>query len=88
MAVDTSKHGSETGHGGFERQDLGAAGVIYFLLGLVAMTLLAAFLLTRFFDFLDKRENAQQQSACDQRARGYASHPPDLSAERVPQPEA
>jgi len=61
MAVDTSKHGSETGHGGFERQDLGAAGVIYFLLGLVAMTLLAAFLLTRFFDFLDKRENAQQQ---------------------------
>jgi hypothetical protein len=60
MTVDESKRGNEAGHGGFERQDLSAAGVIYFLLGLVAMILLASFVLTRFYDFLDKRENAQQ----------------------------
>ncbi|MGA8762913.1 MAG: hypothetical protein WB562_08625 [Candidatus Sulfotelmatobacter sp.] len=60
MAEDTSKHGNELGHGGFERRDLSAAGIIYFLLGLVAMILLASFVLTRFYDFLDKRENAQQ----------------------------
>jgi hypothetical protein len=49
---------SETagGHGAFERRDLSAAGIIYFLLGLVAAVLLASFLLTRFYNFLDQRE--------------------------------
>jgi hypothetical protein len=60
MNVDASKHGNETGHGGFERQDLSAAGIIYFFLGLAAVTLLAAFLLTGFYDFLDKRDQAHQ----------------------------
>lgn len=59
MSVDT-KHGSKAGNGGFEHQDLRAAGVIYFFLGLAAVTLLAAFLLTRFYNFLDQRENADQ----------------------------
>lgn len=60
MSADTSKPGNEAGHDGFERQDLSAAGVTYFLLGLVAMILLASFMLAHFYDFLDKRENAQQ----------------------------
>jgi hypothetical protein len=56
MSTDTSKHESAAGHGSFERRDLGAAGIIYFLLGLMAAILLASFLLTRFYNFLDKRE--------------------------------
>jgi hypothetical protein len=60
MTVDTSKHGNQAGHGGFERQDLSAAGVIYFFLGLAAVTLLAAFLLTRFYDFLENRATEEQ----------------------------
>ncbi len=60
MTVDTTKHGNQPGHGGFERQDLRAAGIIYFFLGLAAVTLLAAFLLTRFYNFLEQRENSDQ----------------------------
>ena len=60
MTTDTGKHGDDAGHGAFERQDLRAAGILYFLLGLAAITMLAAFLLTRFYNFLDQRENAQQ----------------------------
>ena len=57
MSADTQKPETVAGHGGFERRDLSAAGIIYFLLGLAAAVLLASFLLTRFYNFLDRREH-------------------------------
>ena len=57
MSAETAKHGA---NGGFERRDLSAPAVIYFLLGLAAATLLVAFLLTRFYSFLDAREKKDQ----------------------------
>jgi hypothetical protein len=46
--------------GRFERRDIGAKGILYFLLGLAVVTLLIVLLLMGMFDFLDKREKAQQ----------------------------
>jgi hypothetical protein len=57
MSLDT--HGKK-GHGDFERQDIGSAGIIYFFVGLAAATVLIHFLLVGLYDFLDKREKAQQ----------------------------
>jgi hypothetical protein len=45
---------------GYERSDLGVAGVLYFLAGLTAMVLLAYFAMGGLYAFLDRREKAQQ----------------------------
>ena len=60
MSADTEKHETGAANEGFEREDLSAAGVIYFLLALVAMTVVSAFLLRGLYEFLDKREKAEQ----------------------------
>jgi hypothetical protein len=47
-------------HGDFERRDIGVAGVLYFLLGLLVFGLIICFLMTGLYDSLDKRTEAQQ----------------------------
>jgi hypothetical protein len=58
--TDETQNGSTAGHGSFEPRDIGTKGVIYFLVGLAAATLLVHFLLAGVYDFLDKRERANQ----------------------------
>jgi hypothetical protein len=47
-------------HGDFERRDIGVAGVVYFLLGLLVFGVIICFLMTGLYDNLDKRTEAQQ----------------------------
>jgi hypothetical protein len=49
-----------TGNGGYERRDIGAAGVLYFLLGLAVSGLLVYFVVDGIYHFLDKRSEAEQ----------------------------
>jgi len=58
--TDEIKHENTVGHGSFERQDLQASGILYFLLALVVMVLVCVFALVGVFDFLDRREKASQ----------------------------
>jgi hypothetical protein len=55
-----TQHENATGHGSFERQDLQARGILYFLLALVVGTVLCLFVLRGLFVFLDHREKALQ----------------------------
>jgi hypothetical protein len=54
------KHESAPSHGGYERQDIGARGIFYFLAGLLAATLLIAFLLSGLYRILDQRFRTHQ----------------------------
>jgi hypothetical protein len=60
MSSETHENKNAHGHGDFERRDISAAGIIYFLVGIAAATLIIHFLLAGLYDFLDKREKAQQ----------------------------
>jgi len=51
---------NSTGNGGYERSDIGAAGVLYFLLGLAVAGLLVYFIIDGVYHFLDKRSEAEQ----------------------------
>ena len=62
MDTETRKNPNAQGHGSFERRDISAAGVVYFFVGLAAITIVIHFLLVGFYDFLDKRTDARQTS--------------------------
>jgi hypothetical protein len=51
---------ANSSHGGFERRDIGAAGVLYFLAGLAFAGLIVHFIATGLFSYLDKQNEAQQ----------------------------
>jgi hypothetical protein len=51
---------NSTGNGGYERSDIGVAGVLYFLLGLLVAGLLTFFLVDGIYSYLDKRSEAEQ----------------------------
>jgi hypothetical protein len=51
---------NSTGNGGYEHQDIGAAGVLYFLLGLAVAGLLVFFIVDGLYHILDKRSEAEQ----------------------------
>jgi len=51
---------NSTGNGGYERRDIGAAGVLYFLLGLTVAGLLVYFVVAGLYSYLEKRSEAQQ----------------------------
>jgi hypothetical protein len=53
-------HGQQQGNGGYERQDLGAAGVLYFLAGLAVAGLLVYFVVNGLFSLLQSRSQSQQ----------------------------
>jgi hypothetical protein len=58
--TDETKHENTTGHGSYEHQDLQASGVLYFLLGLLVVTLLCIFVLRGLFAYLDHRAKASE----------------------------
>jgi hypothetical protein len=58
--TDETKPANSTSHGGFERRDIGAAGVLYFLAGLAFAGLIVHFIATGLFSYLDKQNEAQQ----------------------------
>ena len=51
---------NSNGNGGYERQDIGVAGVLYFLLGLLVAGLFIFFLVDGIYSYLDKRSEAEQ----------------------------
>jgi hypothetical protein len=53
-------HAQQPGNGGFERRDIGIAGVLYFLAGLLAAGLVVHFLATGLFSYLEKRSEEHQ----------------------------
>jgi hypothetical protein len=57
---ETSKHGNSQERESYEHQDLRAAGIFYFLLTLVVVTVLCMFGLKGFYNLLDRRERATQ----------------------------
>ncbi|MFZ0292277.1 MAG: hypothetical protein WAL52_01645 [Candidatus Sulfotelmatobacter sp.] len=59
---ETSKHGNSQERESYEHQDLSAAGIFYFLLTLVVVTVLCMFGLKGFYAFLDHRERATQSA--------------------------
>jgi len=60
MINDASKRENTNGHGSFERRDLRPSGILYFLLGLTAATLLCILALRGVFAVLEHRESVQQ----------------------------
>ena len=59
MADDT-QHGNVAGHGDFEHQDLAPKGIFAFLIVIAVATVICIFLVGGFYDFLEKREKANQ----------------------------
>lgn len=57
---EETKSGNSTDHGDFERSDLSAAPVLYFLLGLAVFGLITYFVANGVYDVLQKRSEAQQ----------------------------
>ena len=57
---DPVKHESTPSHGSYERQDVSARGIFYFIAGLLAATLLISFLLSGLYKILDKRFKTHQ----------------------------
>ncbi|MGB8990379.1 MAG: hypothetical protein WCC37_27525 [Candidatus Sulfotelmatobacter sp.] len=62
MNNETLKHGNREEHESYEHQDLKAAGIFYFLLTLVVVTVLCMFGLKGLYAFLDHRERATQSA--------------------------
>ena len=57
---DEIKPGHTAEHGSYERQDLQASGILYFLLALAVATLLCILALRGVYAFLERREKALQ----------------------------
>jgi len=53
---------NSTGNGGYERQDIGVAPILYFLLGLAVAGFLVYFVVNGIYSYLEKQSEAQQTS--------------------------
>jgi hypothetical protein len=53
-------HVNSAGNGGYERSDIGVAGILYFLAGLAVAGVLAYFVVDGLYHYLDKRAEAEQ----------------------------
>jgi hypothetical protein len=51
---------NSNGHGDYERSDIGARGVLYFLAGLAVAGLLVYFVVAGLYSYLEKRSEAEQ----------------------------
>jgi hypothetical protein len=58
--TDETNPATSTDDVGYEHQDIGAAGVLYFLLGLAVAGLLVYFIVDGLYHFLDRRSAAEQ----------------------------
>jgi hypothetical protein len=59
MSQET-KPANSTGHGNYERRDIGVAGVLYFLAGLAFAGLIVHFVVTGVYSYLETRNERQQ----------------------------
>ena len=53
---------NSTGNGGYERQDIGVAPILYFLLSLAVAGLVVYFVVNGIYSYLEKQSEAQQTS--------------------------
>jgi hypothetical protein len=60
MSTDAKPTNNPYGHGSFEREDLSAAGVLYFIVGVAALALVAFLMMIGFYKFLDERAGKAQ----------------------------
>ena len=51
-----------TGHGDYERSDIGIAGVVYFLIGLAVAAVIVHFVVAGLYKFLENRSEARQRA--------------------------
>jgi hypothetical protein len=58
--TDEIKHGTTTGHGDYERQDLQTSSILYFLLIILVGTAICMGVLRGVFVYLDHREKTSQ----------------------------
>jgi hypothetical protein len=58
--TDDIKHDGANGHGSFEHQDLQVAGIVYFLVALIVITVLCLVGIRGLYDFLERRDKAEQ----------------------------
>jgi hypothetical protein len=58
--TDETNPANSTSDAGYEHQDIGTAGVLYFLLGLAVAGLLVFFIVDGLYHYLDKRSEAEQ----------------------------
>jgi hypothetical protein len=79
------KHGATEARASFERGDIGAKGVVYFLLAIAGGTVLIAAFLVGLFYVLDKRERAQQPAvnALITNAPADTRHVPEKYADKA-----
>ena len=54
------QHGNSASNGGYERQDIGAKGILYFLLGLAVAGLFTYFVVDGVYSYLNRRSEAEQ----------------------------
>ncbi len=62
MSTETHESPNSPGHGDYERRDITARGILYFLAGLAAAVILVHLFLKGLYGYLDKRERAHQPS--------------------------
>jgi hypothetical protein len=60
MSPDTKPSNNPYGHGSFEREDLSASGVLYFIAGVGALGLLSLLLVVGLYKLLDTRAGKEQ----------------------------
>jgi hypothetical protein len=60
MSTDANPSNNPYGHGSFEREDLSAAGVLYFIAGVAALGLVGLLLMIGFYKLLDERASKAQ----------------------------
>ena len=60
MSSDTKPNNNPYGHGSFEREDLSASGVLYFILGVGVLGLLSLLVVVGLYKFLDSRAGKEQ----------------------------
>jgi hypothetical protein len=58
MANET--HPAKHSHGDYERRDIGVAGIVYFLVGLVVFLVICHFVVTGLYHFLEGHSEAEQ----------------------------
>jgi|SRR5271167_3109133 len=60
MSTNANPNSNPQGHGGFEREDLSASGVLYFIAGVGALGLVGLLLMIGFYKLLDERARKAQ----------------------------
>jgi hypothetical protein len=60
MSSETHESPNASGHGDYERRDIGVRPILYFIAGLIVAAVLIHLLLAGLYEYLDKRENANQ----------------------------